>query len=104
MPLDVATSGPVIPPKPSAPKAPLGAIALIGAMRQNMLSIWGPRSYELPILHGKLYGRHRILVNDPAGVRRVLHENSAAYEKPPPTRRLTRPIIGEGLFLAEGRE
>jgi cytochrome P450 len=104
MPLDVAPSAPVIPPKPSSPKAPLGAIALIGAMRQNMLSIWGPRSYELPILHGKLYGRHRILVNDPACVRRVLHENAAAYEKPPPTRRLTRPIIGEGLFLAEGRE
>lgn len=104
MPLDVATSGPVIPPKPNAPKSPLGAIALIGAMRQNMLSIWGPRSYELPILHGRLYGRHRILVNDPAGVRRVLHENAQAYEKPPPTRRLTRPIIGEGLFLAEGRE
>ena len=104
MPLDVAPPQPLIPPKPSAPKAPLGPIALIGAMRASMLSIWGPRSYELPILHGRLYGRHRILVNDPTAVRRVLHENAAAYEKPPPTRRLTRPIIGEGLFLSEGRE
>jgi cytochrome P450 len=104
MPLDAAPARPLIPPKPTPPKAPLGPIGLISAMRASMLSIWGPRSYELPILHGRLYGRHRILVNDPAAVRRVLHENAAAYEKPPPTRRLTRPIIGEGLFLAEGRE
>jgi cytochrome P450 len=109
MPLDTPESeltapAPLIPPKPRRLKAPLGPIALISAMRSNMLSIWGPRAFELPILHGRLYGRHRILVNDPAGVRRVLHENAAAYEKPAPTRRLTRPIIGEGLFLAEGRE
>ena len=104
MPLDALPPEPVIPPKPRPPKGRLGPIGLIGAMRSNMLSIWGPRAFELPILHGRLYGRHRILVNDPAGVRRVLHENAAAYEKPPPTRRLTRPIIGEGLFLAEGRE
>ena len=42
-----------------------------------MLSIWGPRAYQLPIIHGRLYGRHRILVNDPATVRRVMHENAA---------------------------
>jgi cytochrome P450 len=104
MPLDVLPAEPLVPPKPTPPKAPLGAIGLINAMRTSMLSIWGPRAFELPILHGRLYGRHRVLVNDPAAVRRVLVENAAAYEKPAPTRRLTRPIIGEGLFLAEGRE
>ena len=40
----------------------------------------------------------------PATVRHVLMENASAYEKPAPTRRLTRPIIGEGVFLSEGRE
>ena len=103
MPLDVA-SEPLVPPAARLPDRPLTGLRLIQAMRRNMLSIWGPRAYELPIIHGRLYGRDRILVNDPAAVRRVLVENAMAYEKPAPTRRLTRPIIGEGVFLSEGPE
>ena len=103
MPLD-ALSEPLIPPSPKPPGRPLTGLKLIQAMRENMLSIWGPRAYELPIISGKLYGRQRILVNDPSAVRRVLIENASAYEKPAPTRRVTRPIIGEGLFLSEGQE
>ena len=103
MPLDVA-SEPLIPPAARWPGRPLTGLRLIQAMRRNMLSIWGPRAYELPIIHGRLYGRERILVNDPAAIRRVLVENASAYEKPAPTRRLTRPIIGEGVFLSEGPE
>src|SRR6185312_11529014 len=104
MPLDVASDEPLIPPTARTAGRPLGAFELIRAMRRNMLSTWGPWAYELPILHGRLYGRTRILVNDPAGVRRVFVENASAYEKPAPTRRLTRPIIGEGVFLSEGAE
>ena len=103
MPLDDATE-PLIPPAAKLPDRPLMGLRLIQAMRRNMLSLWGPRAYELPIIHGKLYGRERILVNDPAAIRRVLIENPHAYEKPAPTRRLTRPIIGEGVFLSEGAE
>ena len=103
MPLDIAEE-PLVPPTARTAGRPLGAFELIRAMRKNMLSTWGPRAYELPILHGRLYGRTRILVNDPAGVRRVFVENAANYEKPAPTRRLTRPIIGEGVFLSEGTE
>ena len=103
MPLDVA-SEPLVPPAARWPGRPLTGIRLIQAMRRNMLSIWGPRAYELPMLHGRLYGRERILLNDPAAIRHVLIENALAYEKPPPTRRLTRPIIGEGIFLSEGAE
>ena len=103
MPLDVAPE-PLVPPTAHWPGRPLTGLKLIQAMRRNMLSIWGPRAYELPIVGGRLYGRERILVNDPGAIRRVLVENAMAYEKPAPTRRLTRPIIGEGVFLSEGAE
>ena len=103
MPLDVLPE-PLIPPAARLPARPLSGLKLIQAMRTSMLSIWGPRAYELPIIHGRIYGRERILVNDPSAVRRVLVENAMAYEKPAPTRRLTRPIIGEGVFLSEGAE
>jgi len=104
VPLDLAAPEPLIPPNAQGPGRPYTGLRLVQAMRRSMLSIWGPRAYELPIVHGRLYGRDRILVNDPAAVRHVLVENASAYEKPAPTRRLTRPIIGEGVFLSEGRE
>ncbi len=104
MPLDIAAPEPLIPPTAKWPGRPLTGLRLVQAMRRSMLSIWGPRAYELPIIHGRLYGRDRILVNDPVAVRHVLIENAGAYEKPAPTRRLTRPIIGEGVFLSEGKE
>lgn len=103
MPLD-GLPEPLIPPAARTPGGPLTGLKLVRAMNSNMLSIWGPRAYELPIIGGRLYGRDRILVNDPAAVRRVMVENAQAYEKPAPTRRLTRPIIGEGVFLSEGPE
>ncbi len=103
MPLDVA-SEPLIPPAARRPDRPLTGLKLIQAMRRDMLSIWGPRVYELPMVHGPLYGRERILLSDPGAIRHVLIENAMAYEKPAPTRRLTRPIIGEGVFLSEGAE
>lgn len=107
MPLDVpdeVQDGPLIPPAARWLGRPPRPLELLKAMRSNMLSIWGPRAYELPIVGGKLYGRVRILANDPAAVRRVMVENAAAYEKPAPMRRLTRPIAGKGVFLAEGQE
>ena len=104
MPLDAADEQPLIPPVAKWMGRPLKGLALIAAMRASMLSIWGPSAYELPIIPSRIYGRNRILVNDPSAVRRVLVENALAYEKPAPTRRVTRPIIGEGLLLSEGAE
>jgi cytochrome P450 len=107
VPLDLAQQepdAPLVPPRAEWVGRPLTGLKLVQAMRRSMLSIWGPRAYEVPIVGGRLYGRERILVNDPAAVRRVMIENAAAYEKPAPTRRLTRPIIGEGVFLSEGQE
>ncbi len=104
MPLDATIAAPLIPPAAKWRGRPLRGLELIAAMRTSMLSVWGPTAYELPIIPTHLYGRDRILVNDPSAVRRVLVENAMAYEKPEPTRRLTRPIIGEGLLLSEGAE
>ena len=104
LPLDAAEDEPMIPPAARWAGRPLKGLALITAMRASMLSVWGPSAYELPIIPTRLYGRNRILVNDPSAVRRVLVENPLAYEKPAPTRRVTRPIIGEGLLLSEGAE
>ena len=50
MSLATAADAPLIPPRAKGPDRPLRGMALISAMRASMLSIWGSRAYELPII------------------------------------------------------
>nr|WP_321985603.1 cytochrome P450 [uncultured Lichenicoccus sp.] len=71
-------------------------------LRRNPLELWGPDAYRHLVLPGRFLGREQLLLNDPAAIRHVLlgrHEN---YQRSAPTRRVLRPVLGEGLFLAEG--
>ena len=49
-----------------------------------------------------LFGRRLFLFNDPQAIHRVLVENLDNYRRPPVTRRILRPIVGDGLLLSEG--
>ena len=71
-------------------------------LRRNPLELWGPEAYEQMILPGRFLGREQLLLNDPAAIRHVLLGNHENYRRNEPTRRVLRPILGEGLFLAEG--
>ena len=51
-----------------------------------------------------LFGVESALVNDPAGVRYMMATNAANYVRPAIMPRLVRPLIGRGLFLADGGE
>ncbi|WP_428391115.1 cytochrome P450 [Lichenicoccus sp.] len=71
-------------------------------LRRNPLELWGPEAYEQAILPGRFLGRGQILLNDPDAIRHVLLGNHDNYQRSAPTRRVLRPILGQGLFLAEG--
>ncbi len=71
-------------------------------LRRNPLELWGPEAYEHGILPGSFLGRGQLLLNDPAAIRHVLLGNHDNYRRNEPTRRVLRPILGQGLFLAEG--
>ena len=71
-------------------------------LRRNPLELWGPDAYEHGILPGSFLGRGQLLLNDPAAIRHVLLGNHENYRRNEPTRRVLRPILGQGLFLAEG--
>src|SRR3712207_9549732 len=59
-------------------------------------------AYERDILVGSFLGRRQMLLNAPDAIRRVLLDNHENYGRAPGTRRVLRPVLGEGLFLAEG--
>ena len=93
---------PVVPaaPKPATEVLPLWRTIL--QLRRNALTTWGEPAYEHDIFSRPFMGRTSFLVSHPDGIRRVLVDNHANYGRTPATIRILRPILGDGLFLAEG--
>lgn len=93
---------PVSPPRPRPLAVPRPQWRTLLQLRRNALASWGAPAYEEPVLAGPFLGRQSLLVNEPAGIRRVLVDNARAYGRTPATQRILHPMIGDGLFLAEG--
>jgi cytochrome P450 len=98
-----ATRRPLMPPSP--PRAPenLSAIGRLAAMRESVLGTWGQRAYEDDIVRGRFFGRSSFILNTPDAIRHVLVDNYENYTRTPPGLRVLRPMLGEGLLIAEGR-
>jgi unspecific monooxygenase len=93
---------PVIPPVPKPATEALPLWRLMLQLRRNAISTWGAPAYELDIVSRPFLGNESFLLNHPDAVRRVLVDNHANYGRTPATIRILAPMLGEGLFLAEG--
>ncbi|WP_419730368.1 cytochrome P450 [Lichenicola sp.] len=71
-------------------------------LRRNPLELWGDPAYRHLVLPGTFLGRKQLLLNDPAAIKHVLLTRHENYVRGAPTRRVLQPVLGEGLFLAEG--
>ncbi|MCS3729484.1 cytochrome P450 [Bradyrhizobium betae] len=94
---------PIVPPTP--PRAPddmsfLGRVALL---RQNMIATWGQRAYEEDVIKGRFFLQHSFILNRPDAIRHVLLSNYENYTRTPAGIRMLRPVLGEGLLIAEGQ-
>jgi cytochrome P450 len=94
----------VIPPAPAVHPQALPAVRLLLGSIRNSLAIWPALAFDIAFDRNTLFGVESVLINDPAGVRHVLATNAANYVRPAMLPRLLRPLIGRGLFLAEGGE
>ena len=73
------------------------------AMRNSAISAWGQRAYEEDIIRGRFFGRSSFILNTPDAIRHVLVDNYENYMRTPAAIRVLRPMLGEGLLIAEGR-
>ena len=71
-------------------------------LRRNPLELWGPAAYREEVLRGRFLGREQIMVNAPDAIRHVLVANNDNYGRNIGTKRVLQPVLGNGLFLAEG--
>ena len=93
---------PTLFPRPPMPTRVRGQVEAFFVLRRNPLELWGAPAYREGILSGRFAGRDQLLVNDPDAIRHVLVDNHANYGRNAATLRILRPVLGEGLFLAEG--
>jgi cytochrome P450 len=93
------TFRPWTPPRQAKP---LGLIPFMWISWRDPLLMWS----ELHFTERQLYRRGRLgeimVVSHPEGVRHVLTENAANYEKGALQRRVLGPMLADGLLLTEG--
>jgi cytochrome P450 len=97
------TRQPLVPPSP--PRAPddMTAFGRMKAIRVSAISSWGQRAYEDDIIRGRFFRRSSFILNTPDAIRHVLVDNYENYTRTPAGFRVLRPMLGEGLLIAEGR-
>src|SRR5712671_5521294 len=97
------TRPPLVPPSP--PRAPesMTTLARLAAMRESAIGTWGQRAYEEDIIQGRFFWRSSFILNTPDAIRHVLVDNYENYARTPASIRVLRPMLGEGLLIAEGR-
>ena len=98
-----AAHRPLVPPSP--PRAPdnMTGFGRLMAMRQSPIDTWGQRAYEDDIVRGSFVGRSSFILNTPDAIRHVLVDNYENYTRTPAGIRVLRPMLGEGLLIAEGK-
>jgi cytochrome P450 len=98
------TLSPVIPPAPAVHAKDLPPLRLLLGSIRNSLAIWSDDAFDTSFSRNTLFGVESVLVNDPAGVRHMMATNAANYTRPAVMPRIVRPLVGRGVFLAEGSE
>jgi cytochrome P450 len=100
---DLPPRVPLVPPAP--PRAPqtMTAFGRMAAMRRSAIGTWGQRAYEEDVIQGRFLGRSSFILNTPDAIRHVLVDNYENYTRTPAGLRVLRPVLGEGLLIAEGR-
>src|SRR3984957_4216266 len=94
---------PLVPPRPPRPPPTMGPIGRMVAMRTSAIATWGQRAYEEDAIQGRFFGRGSFILNTPDAIRHVLVDNWENYTRTPVGLRVLRPMLGQGLLIAEGR-
>jgi cytochrome P450 len=95
---------PVVPPAPKVHAKDLPAWRHLLTAQRNSIGIFPNYAFDVPVARRTLLGVDAVLINDPEGIRHVMATNAANYVRPKMMSRVLRPLLGHGIFLAEGAE
>jgi cytochrome P450 len=95
---------PTAAPLLAAPVPRPGSLSLFKyfrVLRDSLIATYADEAYEREFVERTLFGRSRLLVNDPSAIKHVLLDNAANYCKSEITRRILEPGLGKGLITSE---
>jgi unspecific monooxygenase len=98
-----AARGPLVPPSPPRASDDITAFGRVRAMRSNAIAAWGQRAYAEDVVRSRFFGRSSFILNAPDAIRHVLVDNYENYTRTPAGIRVLRPVLGQGVLIAEGR-
>src|SRR5687768_11370519 len=90
------------PRTPPPRTAPAGMAEMLWLAWRDPLRIWSQRHFREPVIWGDSSLGRGITVSDPAGIKHVLLDNVAAYEKDAIVRRVLGPMLSQGMLVTEG--
>jgi unspecific monooxygenase len=94
---------PLVPPRPPLAPDDMTSLQRMRTMGENAIATWGRRAYEEDVIRGSFFGRNSFILNTPDAIRHVLVDNYENYTRTPAGFRVLRPVLGQGLLIAEGR-
>jgi cytochrome P450 len=93
---------PIVPPTPSRAPDDMSFLGRLAVIKRNMIATWGQRAYEEDVIEGRFFFRNSFILNRPDAIRHVLLSNYENYSRTPAGIRMLRPVLGDGLLIAEG--
>lgn len=92
------------PPKPHSRGGRAGVLRFLWLLRKDVLSAQSPRLYHAQMAEFRTPLFRSYVVNDPKILRVVLQERPEDFPKSPRMGAALRPLLGDGVFLAEGED
>ena len=79
-------------------------LKLLWMLRKDLLSIWPESAYEEEFFGGPVMNKHMYVANSPDTIEHVLVKNNDNYQrKSPYMRKALEPLLGDGLFVSDGK-
>ena len=92
------------PPFPPRHRGELPVTELLARASRSLLEVWGEEMFRNSGTMLEVLGQRLIVFNRPAAIESVLVTQAEAFAaKPAQLTRLLAPLLGQGLFVAEGR-
>jgi len=93
-----------IPPFPKRHKKEINPLQALYYARKDLLSLWDEDAFSDEFMSQKILKQHVFVANSPDIIRYVFVENKDNYErKSPQMRRALEPLLGDGLFISDGK-
>jgi len=92
------------PPYPKRHKKKVNPFQALYYAQNDLLSMWEESAFRYEFMSQKILKQHVFIANAPEIIRYVMVENKDNYErKSPQMKRALEPLLGDGLFISEGK-